>query len=261
MAKNKQLQAFNDSNFGQMANNGLGLVNRNKDVLLAIGILLILALLIVPLAPVILDLFLAVSIALSVMILMVSIYLVKPLEFSAFPSILLITTLFRLGLNVATTRLILGEAAAGDIIHAFGNFVISGNYVVGLIIFIILLVINFIVVIKGSTRIAEVAARFTLDALPGKQMSIDADLNAGYIDEQTARKRREELTKESDFYGSMDGAAKFIKGDAIAALIITAINLIGGFLIGMIQKGMAFDQAVSTYSILTIGDGLVSQIP
>jgi flagellar biosynthesis protein FlhA len=261
MAKNKQLQAFNDSNFGQMANNGLGLVNRNKDVLLAIGILLILALLIVPLAPVILDLFLAVSIALSVMILMVSIYLVKPLEFSAFPSILLITTLFRLGLNVATTRLILGEAAAGDIIHAFGNFVISGNYVVGLIIFVILLVINFIVVIKGSTRIAEVAARFTLDALPGKQMSIDADLNAGYIDEQTARKRREELTKESDFYGSMDGAAKFIKGDAIAALIITAINLIGGFLIGMIQKGMAFDQAVSTYSILTIGDGLVSQIP
>lgn len=261
MAKNKQLQAFQDSRVGQVANNGLNAFFRNKDLSLAFGILLILGLLIIPLPAVLLDLFLAVSIAISVLILMVSIYLVKPLEFSAFPTILLITTLFRLGLNVATTRLILGDGKAGDIIHAFGNFVIAGNYIVGFIIFMILLVINFVVVIKGSTRIAEVAARFTLDALPGKQMSIDADLNAGFIDEQTARKRRVELSRESDFYGSMDGAAKFIKGDAIAAIIITGINLVGGFAIGMAQKGMDFTTAISTYTILTIGDGLVSQIP
>jgi flagellar biosynthesis protein FlhA len=261
MAKNTQLEALQNSRIGQVANNGLGLITRNPDIVLAIGILLILCLLIVPLPTILLDLFLAISIALSVLILMVSIYLVKPLDFSSFPTILLITTLFRLGLNVATTRLILGEGHAGDIIEAFGNFVISGNYIVGFIIFVILLVINFVVVIKGSTRIAEVAARFTLDALPGKQMSIDADLNAGFIDEQTARKRREELTRESDFYGSMDGAAKFIRGDAIAALIITGVNLIGGFAIGMLQKNLSFLDALSTYTIMTIGDGLVSQIP
>lgn len=195
------------------------------------------------------------------MVLMVAVYLVRPLEFSAFPAILLITTMLRLGLNVASTRLILGEAQAGKIIYAFGSFVIGGNIVVGIIIFLILLVINFIVVIKGSTRIAEVSARFTLDAMPGKQMSIDADLNAGYIDEQTAKNRRDELAHEADFFGSMDGAAKFIKGDAIAGIIITIVNLIGGFAIGMLQMGMSFSDAISTYSTLTIGDGLVSQIP
>lgn len=233
----------------------------NPDIALAGGVLLILALLIIPLPPFALDILLATSIAISVLILLVAVYLVSPLEFSAFPTILLIVTLYRLGLNVASTRLILGEAQAGEIIYAFGTFVIKGNYVVGLIIFIILLVINFIVIIKGSTRIAEVAARFTLDALPGKQMSIDADLNAGYIDEQEAKRRRETLTQESDFYGAMDGAAKFIKGDAIAGLVITAINIIGGFTIGIVQKGMSVTDALSTYTILTIGDGLVSQIP
>jgi flagellar biosynthesis protein FlhA len=193
--------------------------------------------------------------------LLVALYLRTPLEFSSFPTILLITTLFRLGLNVATTRLILGEASAGSIIQAFGNFVIQGNYVVGFIIFIILLVINFVVIIKGSTRIAEVTARFTLDALPGKQMSIDADMNAGYIDEETARKRREQLTQEADFFGAMDGAAKFIRGDAIAGIIITIVNILGGFAIGMLQLDMAFNDAASTYTRLTIGDGLVTQIP
>ncbi len=233
----------------------------NQDFGLAAGVVLILALLIVPISPFLLDMFLTVSIGIAVLILLIAVYLERPLDFSAFPAILLLTTLLRLGLNVASTRLILGEAEAGEIINAFGDFVIGGNYVVGLIIFIILLVINFVVVIKGSTRIAEVAARFTLDALPGKQMSIDADLNAGYIDEQMAKSRREELTAESDFYGSMDGAAKFIKGDAIAGIIITLVNLIGGFTIGMMQRGMDFSTALSTYTMLTIGDGLVSQIP
>lgn len=236
-------------------------ISSNPDLGLAVGVILILGLLIIPLPPVLLDLFLAINISFSVLILLISVYLKTPLEFSSFPSVLLITTLFRLGLNVASTRLILGRAEAGDIIHAFGNFVIGGNYVVGIIIFLILLVINFIVVIKGSSRIAEVGARFALDALPGKQMSIDADLNAGYIDEQTAKQRRKDLTRESDFYGAMDGAAKFIKGDAIAGIIITIINLIGGFLIGIFQYDMGFDMAITTYSILTIGDGLVSQIP
>ena len=237
------------------------IASKNKDLVLAAGVILILALLIIPIPAMMLDLFLAMNIAFSVLILLVAVYLISPLEFSAFPSILLIATLFRLGLNVGSTRLILGEADAGEIINAFGSFVIGGNYVVGIIIFLILLIINFVVVIKGSTRIAEVAARFTLDALPGKQMSIDADLNAGYIDEQEARRRRENLTRESDFYGSMDGAAKFIKGDAIAGLIIAGINILGGFAIGILQKGMPITDALSTYTILTIGDGLVSQIP
>ncbi len=239
----------------------LSKLSKGSEFILAIIIIAIIALLIVPLPPFLLDVLLAVNIAFSILILMVSMYLVSPLEISAFPSILLLTTLFRLGLNIASTRLILGEGHAGEIIAAFGNFVIKGNYVVGVIIFIILLVINFMVIIKGSSRIAEVAARFTLDALPGKQMSIDADLNAGYIDEKTARKRREDLTRESDFYGSMDGASKFIKGDAIAGLIITGINIVAGFIIGVTQLGMPIQEALSTYTILTIGDGLVSQIP
>lgn len=233
----------------------------NKDIALAFGILIIISLLVIPLPPFLMDLLIATNLSLAVLILLVSLYLRNPLEFSAFPTVLLITTLYRLGLNVATTRLILTEAYAGEIIQSFGTFVIRGNYVVGFIIFIILMVINFIVIIKGSSRIAEVAARFTLDALPGKQMSIDADLNAGYIDEQEARIRRQSLTKEADFYGAMDGAAKFIRGDAIAGLIITAINILGGFAIGIAQKGMDITTALSTYTILTIGDGLVAQIP
>lgn len=261
MAKNRQLALLDNPTINRLKNSILSPIFNNPDFVLAGGVLLILALLLLPLPPFALDLFLTLNIALSVMILMVAVYLVKPLEFSAFPAILLITTMLRLGLNVASTRLILGEANAGKIIYAFGDFVIGGNIVVGIIIFLILLVINFIVVIKGSTRIAEVSARFTLDAMPGKQMSIDADLNAGYIDEQMAKSRRDELAHEADFFGSMDGAAKFIKGDAIAGIIITIVNLIGGFAIGMLQRDMSFADAISTYSTLTIGDGLVSQIP
>ncbi len=261
MAKNRQTDVLNSPAVNKLRTSVLPAVYKNKDLMFAVGVLLILALLIIPLPPMMLDLFLSLNLAMSVLILLIAVYLKNPLEFSAFPAVLLMTTLFRLGLNVATTRLILGEASAGEIIHAFGSFVIKGNYVVGVIIFLILLVINFIVVIKGSTRIAEVSARFTLDALPGKQMSIDADLNAGYIDETTARKRREDLTHEADFFGSMDGAAKFIKGDAIAGLIITAVNILGGLTIGMLQMNMEFATAASTYTILTIGDGLVAQIP
>jgi flagellar biosynthesis protein FlhA len=261
MAKIQQMQFLQSPAVVKLGNRVSPVWNSGKQFLIAGGILLIIGLLVIPLPPFMLDMFLAISISISVLILLIAVYLNKPLDFSSFPTILLVTTLFRLGLNVASTRLILSDASAGQIIQAFGSFVIKGNYVVGIIIFLVLLVINFIVVIKGSTRIAEVAARFTLDALPGKQMSIDADLNAGYIDEKTARRRREELTKEADFYGSMDGAAKFIKGDAIAGLIITAINILGGFAIGVAQKGMSITDALSTYTVLTIGDGLVSQIP
>ncbi|MGB9851429.1 MAG: flagellar biosynthesis protein FlhA [Candidatus Kapaibacteriota bacterium] len=244
-----------------IAGRGLIYLLNNKDVFLALGILVIIGLLILPLPPILMDLLISLNLSLAVLILLVSLYLRNPLEFSSFPTVLLVTTLFRLGLNVATTRLILTEGYAGEIIQSFGTFVIRGNYIVGIIIFIILMVINFIVIIKGSSRIAEVAARFTLDALPGKQMSIDADLNAGYIDEQEARIRRQNLTKEADFYGAMDGAAKFIRGDAIAGIVITFVNILGGFAIGVAQRGMLITDALSTYTILTIGDGLVSQIP
>lgn len=261
MAKTKQSAILNNPAVMKLRTKVFPHIAKNPDILLAGSVLLVLALLIIPLPPLMLDFFLAANISISVLILLVALYLRSPLDFSSFPTILLITTLFRLGLNVATTRLILGEASAGNIIQAFGNFVIQGNYVVGFIIFIILLVINFVVIIKGSTRIAEVTARFTLDALPGKQMSIDADLNAGYIDEETARKRRQELTQEADFFGAMDGAAKFIRGDAIAGIIITIVNIAGGFAIGMLQLDMPFEEAGATYTMLTIGDGLVSQIP
>ena len=261
MAKNQQIPFIKPEQMFRIKKNILPFLQRSPELLLAAGILIVIGLLVVPLPAILLDLLLALNIALSVLILFVAIYLTTPLDFSSFPTILLLTTLFRLGLNVASTRLILGNGFAGDIIGAFGSFVIGGNYVVGIIIFLILLIINFVVVIKGSTRIAEVTARFTLDALPGKQMSIDADLNAGYIDEQEARKRREDLTKETDFYGAMDGAAKFIRGDAIAGLVIAAINILGGFAIGMAQLDMDISTALSTYTILTIGDGLVSQIP
>jgi flagellar biosynthesis protein FlhA len=237
------------------------LLSANTETLLAVGVVVIVALLVMPLPPFLLDALLAVSFALSIIVLMITMSTKDPIEFSSFPSLLLLTTLFRLGLNVTSTRLILGTGHAGQVIAAFGNFVISGNVVVGLVIFLILVVINFVVITKGAGRIAEVAARFTLDAMPGRQMSIDADLGAGLIDEFEARRRREEINRHADFYGSMDGAAKFVRGDAIAALLITGINLIGGFIIGMTQRGMTAGEALTTYSMLTIGDGLVTQIP
>ncbi|MDX8401497.1 MAG: FHIPEP family type III secretion protein, partial [Mariprofundaceae bacterium] len=241
-------------------------IGRQPDILLAIGVLAVLLVMMVPLPTWLMDVMLAANITIGVLILLTSIYVLKPLDFSVFPSLLLLTTLFRLALNVASTRLILlhgqeGPAAAGHVIEGFGQFVVGGNTVVGLIIFLILVLINFIVITKGSTRIAEVAARFTLDAMPGKQMAIDADMNAGLIDEAEARKRREAIAREAEFYGAMDGASKFVRGDAVAGLIITAINLVGGLVIGVAQKGMPFSEAIGVYSILTVGDGLVSQIP
>ncbi len=234
---------------------------RNSDIALAVGVIMILILMIVPLPASVLDILLALNISAALILLLVSLYLINPLDISVFPSLLLILTLFRLSLNIASTRLILGEAYAGEIIRSFGNFVVKGNYVVGFIIFLILVIIQFVVIVKGAGRIAEVAARFTLDAMPGKQMSIDADLNAGLITEDEARERRMQISREADFYGAMDGASKFVKGDAIAGLIITSINIIAGLIIGVLQMGMPLSEALQTYSLLTIGDGLVSQIP
>ena len=239
---------------------------RNSDVTLAAAVVGILVFMVLPLPTFLLDLLLAFSITFALVILLVAMHIQKPLELSAFPSILLLTTLFRLSLNIATTRVVLlhgheGTAAAGNIIQAFGGFVVGGNYVVGLIVFVILVVINFAVITKGAGRIAEVAARFTLDAMPGKQMSIDADLNAGYITEQEARSRRETISREAEYYGAMDGANKFVRGDAVAGIIITLVNIIGGLAIGVFQNGMGFGPAAQTYTLLTVGDGLVSQIP
>ena len=236
------------------------------DILLAVGILSILALLVLPTPSWLLDLLLAISITFSVMILMTALFTKKALEFSTFPSILLIATMLRLGLNIASTRLILsrgheGPDAAGRVIEAFGGFVMQGNYVIGLIVFSILVLVNFVVITRGSGRIAEVAARFSLDAMPGKQMAIDADLSAGMLTEDEARARRKELEAESNFYGAMDGASKFVRGDAIAGLLITLINIIGGIIIGIAQMGMTIGAAGASYTLLTIGDGLVSQIP
>ncbi|MEO8199721.1 MAG: flagellar biosynthesis protein FlhA, partial [Gemmatimonadota bacterium] len=237
------------------------LASASAETYLGLGVVIVIALLIMPLPAFLLDGLLAVSIALSIVILLVTISSKDPLEFSIFPSLLLLITLLRLGLNVSSTRLILSTGSAGKVIAAFGNFVIGGNVVVGLVIFLILVVINFMVITKGAGRIAEVAARFTLDAMPGRQMSIDADLGAGLIDETEARRRREEISRYADFYGSMDGAAKFVRGDAVAGLVITFINLIGGFIIGMTQHGMSAGQSLTTYSMLSVGDGLVTQIP
>ncbi len=228
---------------------------------LAIGVVVIVSLLIVPLPSILLDALLALSLGLSVVVLLVTISTREPTEFSVFPSLLLLLTLLRLGLNVSSTRLILSEGTAGRVIEAFGGFVIGGNFVVGIVIFLILVVINFVVITKGAGRIAEVAARFTLDAMPGKQMAIDADLSAGLIDEAGARQRRAEIARHADFYGAMDGAAKFVRGDAIAGLIITGINLVGGFLVGMLQQGLGAAESMNRYAVLTVGDGLVSQIP
>jgi len=233
----------------------------NSEFVVAGSVILILFVMVVPLPTFMLDLLLATNIALSLGVLLTAFYASRPLDFAIFPGLLLVTTLFRLSLNVASTRLILSQADAGELISAFGNIVVSGNFVVGSIIFLVLVVINFVVITKGSTRIAEVGARFTLDAMPGKQMAIDADLNAGLIDEQEAKRRREEITQEADFYGAMDGASKFVRGDAIAALVITAINIVGGLIIGVAQRDMTFADSASTYTILSIGDGLVSQIP
>ena len=233
----------------------------NTDLALAGLVILILSLMIVPLPPFILDALISANITFSVVLLMVSMYVTSPLELSAFPGLLLILTLFRLSLNVASARLILSNGYAGEVIQAFGSFVVQGNYVVGVIIFIILATIQFVVIIKGSGRIAEVTARFTLDAMPGKQMSIDADLNSGLINEQEARQRRQVLQREADFFGAMDGASKFVKGDAIAGMVIIMVNIIGGFIIGMVQHGLSFQESLSRYTLLTIGDGLVTQIP
>jgi flagellar biosynthesis protein FlhA len=239
---------------------------KRSDILASLGLVGILTLMIIPVPPIILDLCLSLNITIAILILIISLYTKKAVEFSVFPSLLLATTLFRLSLNVASTRLILlrgheGMDAAGSVIQSFGQFVVGGSYVVGLVIFIILVIINFIVITKGAGRIAEVAARFTLDAMPGKQMAIDADLNAGLIDEQTARERREEISNEANFHGAMDGASKFVRGDAIAGIIITLINIGAGFIIGILQKGMPMAEAAQNYTILTIGDGLVGQVP
>ena len=234
---------------------------KGKDSVISIFVLLIVAMMVIPLPPVVLDILIAINFSIAIAILLLTMYTKEPLDFSVFPSLLLIMTLFRLAINVSSTRLILLRHNAGSIIEAFGQFVVGGNEVVGLIIFIILVIIQFVVITKGAERVAEVAARFTLDAMPGKQMSIDADLNSGLITEEEARARRRAIELEADFYGAMDGASKFVKGDAIAGLIITAINLIGGFAVGMLQHGLPAAEAWHKYALLTVGDGLVSQLP
>ena len=226
-----------------------------------IGVVAIVLMLVVPMPAALMDLLIGLNLALSLLILLVAMQIRRPLDFAVFPSLLLIATLFRLALNVSSTRLVLTDGYAGKVIEAFGHIVIAGSLVVGLVIFVILTVVQFVVITNGAGRVAEVGARFTLDAMPGKQMAIDADLNAGLINEAQARKRRHEVTAEADFYGSMDGASKFVKGDAIAGIIVTLVNLVGGFAIGVMQRGMAPAEAVSTYSLLTVGDGLVSMIP
>jgi flagellar biosynthesis protein FlhA len=245
---------------------GLQRLSKRGDIALGAGILAILVVLILPLPPMVLDVCLALSITFAVLILMTTLFIERPLEFSAFPTVLLIATMLRLSLNLASTRLILahgheGTAAAGHVIEAFGKFIMQGNFVIGIIVFAILVIVNFVVITKGSGRIAEVAARFNLDAMPGKQMAIDADLSAGLIDEHEARTRRRRLEDESNFYGAMDGASKFVRGDAIAGILITFINIIGGMIIGVAQNGLSFADAGDHYTLLTVGDGLVTQIP
>ncbi|MEX0753074.1 MAG: flagellar biosynthesis protein FlhA [Xanthobacteraceae bacterium] len=244
----------------------LGAMLKRGDIALAVGVLAILVVLILPLPPLLLDVCLAISIIIAVLILMTALFIHTPLEFSSFPTVLLIATIMRLALNLASTRLILahgheGTDAAGHVIQAFGNFVMSGNFVIGIIVFTILVIVNFVVITKGSGRIAEVAARFHLDALPGKQMAIDADLSAGMIDENEARRRRKQLEDEGGFFGAMDGASKFVRGDAIAGLLVVFINVIGGMIIGIVQQGLSFSEAAQTYTLLTVGDGLVTQVP
>ncbi|MCS6857561.1 MAG: flagellar biosynthesis protein FlhA, partial [Sandaracinaceae bacterium] len=236
-------------------------LERYADVVLAAVVLLIVGMMVVPLPTILLDVLIAANISLGVLMLLVALYVPDALAFTAFPTLLLVTTLYRLALNVSSTRLILLQADAGAIIKAFGQFVVRGNYVVGAVIFLILTLIQFIVIAKGSERVAEVGARFTLDAMPGKQMAIDAELRTGAIGQDEARRRRKQLQRESQFYGAMDGAMKFVKGDAIAGIVITAINLIGGLAVGVLMRGMNAIDAIKVYGLLTIGDGLVSQIP
>lgn len=253
------------------ANQGLNFsllkLSQNPDLAVALGVVAILIVMVLPLPPILMDILLSLSIALSVVLLLTVIYTKRALDFSTFPSLLLVVTLFRLSLNVASTRLILlhgsdnGTSAAGEVIKSFGEFVVGGNFAVGIIVFIILVIINFIVITKGAGRVAEVAARFTLDAMPGKQMSIDADLNAGVINEEEARKRRSDIAREADFYGAMDGASKFVRGDAVAGILIVFVNIVAGIIIGTIQKGKSLDEAAGIYTLLTVGDGLVTQIP
>jgi flagellar biosynthesis protein FlhA len=236
------------------------------DIFMSIGVLVVLVIILVPLPTFALDILLTFSITMAIIILMVGMYTTNPLNFSVFPSLLLVITLYRLALNIASTRLILmhgseGDMAAGQVIRAFGQFVVGGSYVVGMVVFVIFVIINFVVITKGATRIGEVTARFTLDAMPGKQMAIDADLNAGMITEDDARKRRDKITREAEFYGAMDGATKFVRGDAIAGIIIVAINIIGGIIIGVLQMKMPFGEALKTFTLLSIGDGLVAQVP
>jgi len=240
---------------------GMSRLLRHGDVMFAICVIAIIGVMIVPLPTFLLDLLLSFNIAFSLVLLLTAIYVTAPLELSVFPSLMLVTTLFRLALNVASTRLILGQGYAGEVIGSFGSFVVKGNYIVGFVIFIIIVVIQYIVVVRGTERNAEVSARFTLDAMPGKQMSIDADLNAGLIDDREAVRRREEIMNEADFYGAMDGASKFVRGDAVAGIIINIVNILGGLTIGVLQRGLPIGEAVKTYTRLTIGDGLVTQVP
>ena len=237
-------------------------MNRNVSALaIPMGVVGIVLLLVVPIPTLLLDILIIINIVFALLVLMNTMFVKKPLDFSVFPSLLLVATLFRLGLNVASTRLVLGQAHAGQVIQAFGEVTVGGNLIIGAVIFLILVVIQFVVVTKGAERVAEVGARFTLDAMPGKQMAIDADLNPGLITDAEAKERRIEVSAEADFYGAMDGASKFVKGDAIVGIIIIIINLLGGIAIGMLQRGMDLADAVHTYSLLSMGDGLVSQIP
>ena len=235
--------------------------NRLGQLGIPAGVIAIIVMMVVPLPTFLLDMLLAANITGALLVLLVSMFVKKALDFSSFPSLLLIATLFRLALNISVTRLVLLHGYAGKVVQSFGHFVVGGSLIVGMVIFLILIIIQFVVITNGAGRVAEVGARFTLDAMPGKQMAIDADLNAGLIDEHQARERRTEIAAEADFYGAMDGASKFVKGDAMAALIITAINLIGGIIVGMLQHGLGFTEATQQYSLLTVGDGLAAQIP
>src|SRR5215210_9001862 len=234
---------------------------RYSDLIAAGAVVLVVAMMVIPLPPFLLDLLITLNISAALMIVVATLYVPRALDFSSFPTLLLLTTLFRLAINISVTRLILLHGDAGHVVKAFGDFVVGGNVVVGLVVFLILIVIQFVVITNGAGRVAEVAARFTLDAMPGKQMAIDAELNAGAINEETARTRRRAVQQEADFYGAMDGASKFVKGDAIAAIVIMVINIIGGIVIGVFQLGIPIGQALGNYTLLTVGDGLVSQIP
>ena len=236
-------------------------LKNQQDTIIAFGVIGIVMMMIIPLPTWLMDIFLAINISISVIIMLITMFTTEVLQFSVFPTLLLVTTLFRLALNISSTRLILSKGNAGEIIDAFGSFVIGGNYAVGIVIFLLIVIVQFIVITNGAGRVSEVSARFTLDAMPGKQMSIDADLNSGMIDDATARKRRRELQQEADFYGAMDGASKFVKGDAIAGIIITVINILGGIIIGVVMMDLPIQEAAAKFVRLTIGDGLVSQIP